>query len=236
MEAIILAGGFGTRLRDVVKDLPKPMADIGGRPFLSFLLDYLARCGATRVFLSVGYKHEVIEDYFGRKYKGLDISYVVEDTPLGTGGALREALSRTSGPDVVAMNGDSFFNIDLNGMMEQHRQRGPAITIALKAMRNFDRYGSVVVEDGRITGFQDKVYRAFGYINGGVYVMKKEVFSSFHGGAAAFSFEDDFLHRHIRDISSSAYISDGYFIDIGIPEDYLRAQKELKTVFEGGTA
>jgi D-glycero-alpha-D-manno-heptose 1-phosphate guanylyltransferase len=234
MEAIILAGGFGTRLRDIVKDIPKPMADIGGRPFLSYLLDYLLRYGITEVFLSVGYKHEVIENYFGAKYKDMNIRYVVEGSPMGTGGALREALKQTDGPDVVAMNGDSFFNLDLKDMIDFHYSHGAMMTIALKAMRNFDRYGSVVMDGDRVIGFEGKVYKDFGYINGGMYVMKNNIFQSLCPVSTNFSLEHDFLNKHIQHIASSAYISNGYFIDIGIPDDYIRARQELKAVFEGG--
>ncbi len=229
MEAIILAGGFGTRLQAVVKDAPKPMADINGRPFLSYLMDYLSNQGINKILLSVGYKYESIKNYFGPKYKNLDIEYVIEDEPLGTGGAIREALNYANGAEVIVLNGDTFFDVDLRRLFFFHHAHDSLLTIAVKPMRNFDRYGTVVLNnDNRVTGFEEKSLKDFGYINGGVCIMKREILDYLKQNGDNFSFEIDFLQRNINNIDSFALISDSYFIDIGIPEDYKKAQQELE--------
>lgn len=233
MEAIILAGGAGTRLQSVVRDVPKPMADINGRPFLCYLLDYLSTQDINKVLLSVGYRYKIIQDYFGLQYKTLDIRYVIEDKPLGTGGAIRKALELISGDDAVVLNGDTFFNLDLRKMINFHYTEGSMLTIAVKPMYDFDRYGTVIIKDSRVFGFEKKTFKHFGYINGGVYAMNKAISKFFDYGKDAFSFEIDVLHKKINDIHSSAFISDGYFIDIGIPDDYKKAQKELNHILKG---
>ncbi|MBI4710601.1 MAG: nucleotidyltransferase family protein [Nitrospirae bacterium] len=231
MEAIIIAGGLGIRLQPVVKDVPKPMADINGMPFLSFLMDYLSRYGVKKVLLSVGYKHETIKKYFGSKYRNMDIEYVIENNPLGTGGALREALRHVQGSEAIVLNGDSFFNVNVKDLMDFHYLQVSMLTIAVKPMNNIDRYGTIILRNERATGFSEKSSGNFGYINGGVYVMKKDIMNHY-AREGAFSFETDFLQGNINSIAVSAFISDGYFIDIGIPEDYERAQKELKYVLK----
>lgn len=233
MEAIILAGGAGRRLQSVVKDMPKPMADINGRPFLCYLLDYLSFQGITKILLSVGYKYEIIQDYFGLQYKTLDIRYVIEDKPLGTGGAIRKALELISGDEAVVLNGDTFFNLDLRKMVDFHHVENSILTIAVKPMHNFERYGTVIIKDSRVFGFEEKTFRQFGYINGGIYIIKKAVSEFFDYDRDAFSFEIDFLHKKIADTHPSAFISDSYFVDIGIPEDYRKAQEELDYILKG---
>lgn len=227
MESIILAGGLGTRLKSVINEIPKPMADIKGRPFLSYLMEYLFRQGINKVILSVGYKYDVIMNYFGSRYMDMDIDYTIEDRPLGTGGAIKKALERAEGKNVVVLNGDTFFNVELKKMVNFHNEHNSALTVAVKPMHDFDRYGTVILDNSRILGFEEKSYRSHGYINGGVYVMKKTIFDTVHMSIEAFSFEE-FLEANIKDIPSYAFISDAYFIDIGIPADYERAQRDLK--------
>ena len=113
MEAIILAGGKGTRLQSVVSDVPKPMADVNGRPFLSYLLHFLSTKGVRKVVLSVGYKHEVISNYYSNCFENMSICYAIENEPLGTGGALVESLKQVTDSNVLLLNGDSFFDINL---------------------------------------------------------------------------------------------------------------------------
>ncbi len=231
MEAIILAGGYGTRLQSVIKDIPKPMVDINGRPFLSYLVDHLSCQNIRKILLSVGYKHEIIKNYFGLRYKNLDIEYVIEDKPLGTGGAIKEALKWVEGDDVVVLNGDTFFYLELKKLIEFHLAQDAILTIAVKLMHNFDRYGTVVLKEGKIINFEEKTFKAAGYINGGVYVVKKAIFKSFDMKRDKFSFEMDFLHKNIEKIKPIAFSSNSYFIDIGIPEDYKKAQKEIGLIF-----
>jgi D-glycero-alpha-D-manno-heptose 1-phosphate guanylyltransferase len=234
MEAIILAGGFGRRLQSVVRDVPKPMADINGRPFLSYLMDLLAENGIEKVLLSVGYRHDIIVDYFGARYKTIEIEYVIEDRPLGTGGAIRESLNKARCEDVLVINGDTLFYIDIRKFFDFHIQRKSLFTIALKPMNDFERYGTVVVEDDRVTGFEEKSFRTFGYINGGIYGINKTILEYFNRFDQNFSIETDFLQKCLREVNVFASIHNGYFIDIGIPEDYQRAQKDLPNLLHKG--
>jgi D-glycero-alpha-D-manno-heptose 1-phosphate guanylyltransferase len=226
-EAVILAGGFGTRLQKVVKDVPKPMALVNGRPFLAHILDYLLGQRIDRFVLSVGYKHEMIQDYFGGLYRDVPIRYAIEDTPLGTGGGIRKALLEATTDDVVIVNGDTLFQIDVDELISVHKETQSEVSIALKRVENTDRYGAVTLDaDGRISGFEEKKYIRSGLINGGIYVLDRVSFLK-HGLPEVFSFEKDYLEAYVGKATMSGVVSDGYFIDIGIPEDYQRAQAEL---------
>ena len=231
MEAIILAGGKGTRLRSVVSDIPKPMAPIGGKPFLSYILKYLKRWGISHIILSVGYKYEAIKDYFGDNYDGINISYCIEEYPLGTGGAIKKALSMANEDNVFIINGDTYFDADMNDLFDYHIKKKSDLTIAIKPIEKCERYGSVLVEDGRITGFTEKEYREKAFINAGVYIIKKSLLDNFILDEK-FSIEDDFFSRYYKELNFFAQIQDKYFIDIGIPEDYEQAQKELIKLYE----
>lgn len=227
-QAVILAGGFGTRLRSVVQDVPKPMANIKGRPFLCYVLDYCRQYGICQVVLAVGYLHEVIRQYFGNEYKGIALTYAIEDKPLGTGGAIRQALTYCQ-PDEPAfvLNGDTLFAADLGQLYHTYTQSRADIAIALCSLRNFDRYGVVETdEEGRVTVFCEKQYREAGNINGGIYLLSPLLLRDF---PVKFSFEKAVLAAHVRDYRLYAYASHAYFIDIGIPEDYARAGEELSS-------
>lgn len=222
-EAIVLAGGLGTRLRDVVKDVPKPMAPIRGKPFLGYLLEGLAGHGIRRAVLSVGYRNEAIIEHFGNKYNGMEVAYAVEPSPLGTGGGIALALPLTQGEDVLVFNGDTHFEINLPAFAAAHL-RHRTVTLALKALRDFDRYGVVRIDGtGRVTGFEEKGPRALGLINGGIYGLNRAWFAGFPL-PQAFSFEADFLQRHCGSAALYGVPMEGTFIDIGIREDYERAQ------------
>lgn len=230
-EAIILAGGLGTRLKSVVRDIPKPMADVCGRPFLSYLVKYLSGQGVKRVILSAGYRHEVIKGYFGTEYMGVKVDYAVEDKPLGTGGAVREAIKKASEENILVLNGDSFLDLDIRKFCGFHTERGAKLTIAVKPMRGCGRYGTVDVEKDMVVGFKEKAAGEAGCINAGVYVLRRDNSALLSRYGGNFSFETDFLkHNHEN---TYAFICDGYFIDIGIPEDYIKAQTELTHVFKG---
>lgn len=228
MEAIVLAGGFGTRLKSHIFDVPKPMAPINGEPFLEYLLQYLIKQNITSVILSTGYKHDIIANYFGTNYKGIKIRYSVEDEPLGTGGAIKKALEIANEKNVYIINGDTLFYVNLLTLMDKHLIENADITIALKPMRNFDRYGEVKTINDKVIGFEEKGYKEFGNINGGVYIIKTEIFSKFDL-PTKFSFEKDFLEKYNSKINISSLIQDTYFIDIGIPEDYIKIQMEFKS-------
>lgn len=226
MQAIILAGGFGTRLRKVVDGVPKPMAPVGSKPFLAYLLNYLAGYGVTKVVLSVGYLHEQIVDYFGNSYAGMEVEYSIETIPLGTGGAIREALSNIHDGPVLVLNGDTFFNIDYGNMVAKYRISNTGMVMALKTMSDCSRYGKVEIVDGVVVAFHEKQGEVAGLINSGVYLISPDIFSGYDL-PQVFSFERDFLYPFTSVIKPVAKIADGYFIDIGVPEDYLRAQEEL---------
>ncbi|MFC1546265.1 nucleotidyltransferase family protein [bacterium] len=226
-EAIILAGGFGTRLKDIIKDVPKSMAEIKGKPFLCYLLDYLAGQKIQKVILAVGYKHESISGYFGAKYKNIDIIYSIEDKPLGTGGAVLKALNLAQSNDVFVFNGDTFFDVDLSKLYSEYIQKQADIEAALKPMSKFDRYGTVEISDDfRIKAFYEKEYKEQGLINGGVYIINKNIFNN-KGFGENFSFEKDFLENWFKECSFYASIFDNYFIDIGVPQDYEKAKNDL---------
>jgi D-glycero-alpha-D-manno-heptose 1-phosphate guanylyltransferase len=225
-EAIILAGGFGTRLTNV-KDVPKPMAPINGVPFLQLLLDDLLVKGITTFHLSVGHQHEVIVDYFGNNYMGCKINYTIENKPLGTGGAIKKAIESVSSKNVFVFNGDTFFDVDLELMAEEHQTKNAAVTLALKPMQNFERYGSVECnKDLRITNFSEKQFCEEGAINGGVYLLQTNLFKGLNL-PDQFSMEQDYFDNYCSEKNIYGLISEGYFIDIGIPEDYQKAQEEL---------
>ncbi len=223
-EAIILAGGLGTRLRRVVKDVPKPMANINGKPFLEYLLLNLERKGIEKVVLSVGYRWKVIENYFGKRHSNIEILYSAENTPLGTGGAIKQAINLVDSEEVFILNGDTLFDIDLDSFFKQHKNKGSNLSLALKRMENCDRYGTVEIgEDNRIVAFLEKENRKEGLINGGVYLLNKAFFSSFKL-PQVFSFEKEFLYQHYKKYPFYGFPFDSYFIDIGVPDDYEKAK------------
>ncbi|MFD0697829.1 nucleotidyltransferase family protein [Paenibacillus sp. GCM10027628] len=226
MEAIILAGGQGTRLRPIISDIPKPMAPIGDKPFLNLVMDYLCEQGIHRVILSTGYKHEVIEAYYRSEYRGMSITYSVEEEPLGTGGGILKASQYVKSNDVVIINGDTLFQANLKDMYAIHTEFQSDVTMALKIMNNFDRYGAVKTLGQRVIGFEEKKYVESGFINGGVYLVRLSTLRNLIL-PERFSFEKDFLERYIHELSMHAYVSDANFIDIGIPEDYRLAQEVL---------
>ncbi len=227
-EAVILAGGLGTRLKSVIKDIPKPMAEICRRPFLSYILDYLNNQGIKRVILSVGYKWKVIKDFFGSQYKNLELEYAIEDKPLGTGGGLKNALKYVCKEEVFVLNGDTFFDIDLNLFYNLHKSKNSKLSIALKKTENTERYGIVEIdENNRIVSFLEKKKGGSGFINGGIYLLNKKFFNAVMQ-ENNFSLEKDFLERYFREYEFFGFPFDGLFVDIGIPEDYEKAKNYLK--------
>ncbi len=226
--AIILAGGFGTRLQAVVKDRPKPMADINGKPFLQHLLDYLVIQGINKCILSVGYKWETISDYFGSSYRSIELSYCIEDAPLGTGGAIMKAVKSVEESSFFVFNGDTFFAIDLEKFYLEHHKSRLMLSIALKSMSDFDRYGVVVTDnEGVISSFEEKKYYSHGNINGGVYLLDRKLFEILLF-PEKFSFEKDLMEPYCSKQKFLGVAFNDYFIDIGIPEDYERAKNELE--------
>jgi D-glycero-alpha-D-manno-heptose 1-phosphate guanylyltransferase len=227
MEAIILAGGLGTRLAERIQGIPKSMAPVGGRPFLEILLNRLEHYGCARIVLSVGYRREIIQTHFGEAYGRMQVTYAVEETPLGTGGAIRRALSIAAEDAALVLNGDTFLDADFSAMMRCHRESAAVMTMAVSRQLDIARYGGVIVEDGRIAGFKEKGHRGQGWINAGVYVLNRNI-SWPEGLGEKFSFEKDFLEGQVKFLRPITFEVEGFFLDIGVPEDYDRAQTELR--------
>jgi D-glycero-alpha-D-manno-heptose 1-phosphate guanylyltransferase len=225
MEAIVLAGGFGTRLRQVVADVPKPMAPIAGRPFLEILLSSLARKGFSRVVISLGFMAQKISDHFGTRFAGMDIAYLVEDTPLGTGGAIRLAFEACTQGHVFVFNGDTYLDLEIQSL-EQHWQANRHPIVVGRQVPDTSRYGRLVIDGGRITCFADKGIAGPGLINAGCYVLAAGALARFPLNQP-FSIETDYLVPEVTSETVDVFVTEGMFIDIGIPEDYVRAQTLL---------
>lgn len=225
MEAIVLAGGFGTRLREVVVDVPKPMAPIAGRPFLEILLGSLARKGVSRVIVSLGFMAENISSHFGTRFQGLDLAYVVEDTPLGTGGATRLAIEACTQDHVFVFNGDTYLDLELEQLEQQWQTKQHPIVVS-RQVPDTIRYGRLVVDGNRITSFAEKGIVGPGLINAGCYVLATDALAQFPLNQP-FSIETDYLVPEVSSSDVEVFVTEGLFIDIGIPEDYARAQKLL---------
>lgn len=227
MQAIVLAGGFGTRLRQVVNDVPKPMAPIAGRPFLEILLYALAKKGFSKVILSVGFLAEKISDYFGASYAGMELVYVIEKRPLGTGGGARLAIDEVTTDHVYIFNGDTFTEIEFSLIEQQwHARQRP--TIVGCAVPDTSRYGRLLTNRDIAVGFAEKNMHGPGLINAGCYVLTREQLVSFVPGIP-FSLEKDFISPAVARGDFDVFVTSGIFIDIGIPEDYALAQTMLST-------
>ena len=227
-EAIILAGGFGTRLKEAVPDLPKCMAPVNNRPFLLYVINYLRSQGIEKFIFSLGYKHEVVEAYLQTDFPTLDFQCLVEKEPLGTGGAILASCYKTSEQTVLVVNGDTIFKADIEKAFTDHVKHDSDCTLLLKPMENFDRYGVVELnEDNSIKSFEEKKFYKSGLINGGVYILNTEQFLA-EELPGKFSFEKDYLEKYFETRRIYGSVQNEYFIDIGIPEDYFRVQQELK--------
>ena len=221
MEVIVLAGGLGTRLRSVVHEIPKCLAPVAGRPFLGYLLDWLAAQGAEHVVFSVGYLKEQVISYLQENQWPFTYDFAVEESPLGTGGGIRLALDKCREDHVYVVNGDTFYPVDLSAMPFDK-----PITLALKPMKDFDRYGEVELTDNNVTAFQEKKHCKEGLINGGVYAVDRTRLD-LSSLPEKFSFEKEVLEPGAAVGQIGGWVSDAYFIDIGIPEDYGKAQWAL---------
>lgn len=230
-EAIILAGGLGTRLRNIIGEFPKPMAEINGKPFLYYLINFLIKNEIKRIIFAVSYKKEIIIEYLKDKFQDIEIIFSIEKEPLGTGGAIKQALEFVQGDNVFVFNGDTYFDIELKEMLDFHKNKNSDITIGLKYLENIDRYGTVKVDnDLRIIKFEEKKLNNKGLINGGIYLINlykmRNFFKDFKN--KSFSFEKDILESYINYFLIYGIIFDSFFIDIGVKEDYERAQDEFK--------
>lgn len=225
MDALILAGGLGTRLAGVVADRAKPVADVAGRPFLALLLAHLERCAEVRrAILCVGHKAHTVEAALGSRFGRIALAYSHEDEPLGTGGALRLALRRFEPrAPVLAMNGDTMFTLDPARLLAFHRARRPVATMALARVADAGRFGTVRIRGTRIEGFHEKGRPGPGWINAGTYVLGRAAVEALVAGRAAFSLERDMLPAWCGAGVLAGLRSRARFLDIGVPQDYARA-------------
>jgi NDP-sugar pyrophosphorylase family protein len=228
VPCLLLVGGLGTRLRPVLNDLPKPMAPIVGRPFLEYLVRWLGRVGVVQVILCAGYRSEKIQEYFqnGDSF-GVRITYSLEDELLGTWGAIRQAAENLRSPNFLVLNGDSWLQVDLEKLVKFHVRTGGIATIAAADVRNATRFGSIQTDAcGRIMQFAEKQTRGSGFVNGGIYVFSR-------AALACTPAKEGSLEREIFPLLVSrglyAMSVSGYFIDIGVPEEYKRLQNDAKS-------
>lgn len=225
MKAILLVGGLGARVKHILPNVPKPMADISGRPFLEYLLDYLIISGITEVIFSVHHLKEKIIDHFGDSYKGLKISYAVETELLGTGGAILNSLKYVGYDDkFIVMNGDSFQTIDFEKFYQESKDSN--LALVLRQVEDTYRYGRVEVSGNKISSFREKGVSGKGLINAGCYLIDSKWFKSLNL-PDMFSIEQDVIAKNAQEIHIDYFLADGYFVDIGTPEDYQRAQTEV---------
>lgn len=225
MQAILLAGGFGTRLKPIIGDaIPKPMAIIDGEPFLVHYIRSLAMQGIAEVMLTLHHQAHIIQEYFKEQFEGVRIRYSVEPTPLGTGGAIKHALTLLNpiAPAFVS-NADSVMNLDIKAMMRAHYAADTLLTVALTMLENCSQGGQAWVDDkGMMTAFQYPGREEAGFVSMGAYIVAPEIFTTFDM-PEVFSFETDFKQPHMHLLKPQAFICDGHFLDIGTPERYQRA-------------
>ncbi|MCX2683320.1 nucleotidyltransferase family protein [Campylobacter sp. MIT 21-1685] len=220
MQSIVLAGGFGTRLKEVLQNTPKPMARVANKPFLEYILEHLKSQGISKIVLCVCYEKEQIMEYFKENFKGLQIVYSIEEKPLGTGGAVKKALEFIDDEKCFVCNGDTFFAISLKNLQTD---KDCKLCLALKKMYNFERYANVIIDkQDFISSFKEKQFCKEGFINAGSYLVQKDIFENFNL-QENFSFEE-FIQTHFKTLKAKAVVYDNFFIDIGVPDEYFLAQ------------
>ena len=226
IDVMILCGGMGVRLRSVVSDRPKSMAEINGKPFLHYLLKQISNNGFKRVILCVGYKADLIENYFKDKYLKLEIVYSKETEPLGTGGAVKLALPYAQSEYMMIMNGDSYINANLGRFVENSMSSKREASILITEVKNVARFGRIIFDDGhRILSFEEKgQYNGEGYINSGIYLLKQNILREIPSNIK-YSLEMELFPQLVKKRELSASLLNGKFIDIGTPESYKKAEK-----------
>jgi D-glycero-alpha-D-manno-heptose 1-phosphate guanylyltransferase len=226
VKALVLAGGRGTRLGELTRELPKPMLPVAGRPFLEYPLERLAAAGFEEIILSVGYRARALEAHFGGRFQGVPLRYAIEPEPLGTGGAIAFALRDEPARPVLVANGDTFLAIDYAALIAWHAAEPGRPALVVRRVDDAARYGTVKVRGDTVTAFAEKGVRGAALVSAGAYILRPELFGTF-GLGGRFSVEADLFQRHCARLQLRAYIFDGYFIDVGVPEELERAQREL---------
>lgn len=229
MEALLLAGGLGTRLRSVVNDRPKPMALIGEKPFMEYVVRELAMQGIDQIIFAVGYKGNMVEEYFkdGKDF-GIQASYAYEETLLGTAGAIKNGAHLMKEDQILILNADTFYRLDYGRLVRQKETKNLHMAMVLREVDDVSRYGRAVLSEGMLTGFNEKTEeKRRGTINGGVYLMAKELIDQIPEGKV--SLENDMIPKWLAEGKRlGGFVNDGYFIDIGIPEDYYRFMEDVE--------
>lgn len=229
MQAILLAGGLGTRLRSVVNDRPKPMALIGKKPFMEYVVHELTRYGIDKIIFAVGYKGSMVENYFGDGSRfGVKVSYAYEEELLGTAGAIKNAGRLVTDEFFFVLNADTFYQMDYSRLLRVREKENLEMALVLRQVADVSRYGEAVLEGSRLSGFNEKTKEAKpGTINGGVYLMNRTLLAAIPDGKV--SLENEMIPRWMKEKRRlGGFVNDGYFIDIGIPEDYFKFQKDVE--------
>ena len=229
MQAILLAGGLGTRLRSVVNDRPKPMALIGDKPFMEYVVHELSRHDIREIIFAVGYKGSMVEEYFGDGSRfGVKVSYAYEEELLGTAGAIKNAGRFVTEDSFFVLNADTFYQMDYSRLLRVKEEKALEMALVLREVPDISRYGAAVLSDGMLTGFNEKVEASCpGTINGGVYLMNRELLEAIPSGKV--SLENEMIPVWMKEGRRlGGFVNDGYFIDIGIPEDYFKFQRDVE--------
>jgi D-glycero-alpha-D-manno-heptose 1-phosphate guanylyltransferase len=231
MKAIVLCGGRGTRLGDLTKATPKPLLMVAGRPFIAHILDRLTRSGVDELVLAVGFHWTQFRDYVGRDWNGVKVDYSIESSALGTGGAIKKAMVEKKITKSLVVNGDTVFDIDISALLSFATAKGKGISIALRQAEDCSRFGKVLINDeAQITAFGEKGCAGPGLINGGIYYVDQDAMR--YIDSDQFSFENDILQGCHQPTPVYGMVFNNYFIDIGIPIDFYRAQSELKNLYK----
>lgn len=229
MQAILLAGGLGTRLQSVVNDRPKPMALIQEKPFMEYVIHELGKHGITDIIFAVGYKGSMVEEYFkdGAGY-GINVSYAYEEELLGTAGAIKNAGKFVSEDRFFVLNADTFYQIDYSRIMKLQQEAKLDMALVLRKVPDVSRYGEALLKDGILTAFNEKTTESRpGTINGGIYLMKQELLSDIPDGKV--SLENEMIPKWLKEGKRlGGIVNDGYFIDIGVPADYFKFIEDVK--------
>lgn len=229
MQAILLAGGLGTRLRSVVNDRPKPMALIGSRPFMEYVVHELSAHGIRDIIFAVGYKGSMVEEYFrdGSPF-GVKVSYAYEEELLGTAGAIKNAGRLVTEDTFFVLNADTFYQMDYSRLCRVREENRLDMALVLREVPDISRYGEAVLDGPMLAGFNEKSKEARpGTINGGVYLMSRALLDEIPDGKV--SLENEMIPLWMREGRRlGGFVNDGYFIDIGVPEDYFKFQTDVE--------
>lgn len=223
VTGVLIVGGLGTRLRPALSDRPKALGEVGGRPFVTYLLDQLYDTGISKVVLCTGYKGQMLEDFLGDRYRSLDLIYSREPRPLGTGGAIRYAQDYFKSPTILVMNGDSFIDVSMSDVLDYHDSQNTALTMVVSQIDDVSRFGVVEVTEDKVVAFKEKNQQAGeGLINAGIYVLDKTLLSLIPE-SMVYSLEKEFFPALAEEREISAFKTNADFIDIGTPESFTLA-------------